>query len=103
MCHIDIIFLEIKYYWRFSPLWRPIIKSLKNIAAKGAKIANSLLSSRAPANTAIPNNGVKFGRKPIDDKVVKKIKQLFTGGMSIAQISLTLALGKSTIYRLLKQ
>lgn len=49
------------------------------------------------------NNGVKFGRKPIDDKVVKKIKQLFTEGMSIAQISLTLALGKSTIYRLLKQ
>ena len=48
------------------------------------------------------NNGVKFGRKPIDDKVVKKIKQLFTEGMSIAQISLTLALGKSTIYRLLK-
>ena len=46
------------------------------------------------------NNGVKFGRKPIDDKVVKKIKQLFTEGMSIAQISLTLALGKSTIYRL---
>lgn len=49
------------------------------------------------------NNGVKFGRKPIDDKVVKKIKQLFTEGMSIAQISLTLALGKSTIYRLIKQ
>ncbi len=49
------------------------------------------------------NKGVKFGRKPIDDKVVKKIKQLFTEGMSIAQISLTLALGKSTIYRLLKQ
>ena len=49
------------------------------------------------------NMGVKFGRKPIDDKVVKKIKQLFTGGMSIAQISLTFALGKSTIYRLLKQ
>ena len=49
------------------------------------------------------NNGVKFGRKPIDDKAVKKIKQLFTEGMSIAQISLTLALGKSTIYRLLKQ
>ena len=49
------------------------------------------------------NNGVKFGRKPIDDKVVKKIKKLFTEGMSIAQISLTLALGKSTIYRLLKQ
>ena len=48
------------------------------------------------------NNGVKFGRKPIDDKVVKKIKKLFTEGMSIAQISLTLALGKSTIYRLLK-
>ena len=49
------------------------------------------------------NKGIKFGRKPIDDKVVKKIKQLFTEGMSIAQISLTLALGKSTIYRLLKQ
>ena len=49
------------------------------------------------------NNGVKFGRKPIDDKVVKKIKQLFTEGMSIAQISLTLALGKSTIYRLIKE
>ena len=49
------------------------------------------------------NNGVKFGRKTIDNKVVKKIKQLFTEGMSIAQISLTLALGKSTIYRLLKQ
>ena len=49
------------------------------------------------------NNGVKFGRKPIDDKVVEKIKQLFAEGMSIAQISLTLALGKSTIYRLLKQ
>ena len=49
------------------------------------------------------NNGVKFGRKPIDDKVVKKINQLFTEGMSIAQISLTLALGKSTIYRLIKQ
>ena len=48
------------------------------------------------------NNGVKFGRKPIDDKVVKRIKKLFTEGMSIAQISLTLALGKSTIYRLLK-
>ena len=43
------------------PLCRPIIKSLKNIAVKGARIANSLLSSRAPANTAIPNNGVKFG------------------------------------------
>ena len=48
------------------------------------------------------NNGVKFGRKPIDEKVVKKIKKLFTEGKSIAQISLTLALGKSTIYRLLK-
>ena len=48
------------------------------------------------------NKGVKFGRKPIDDKVVKKIKKLSNEGMSIAQISLTLALGKSTIYRLLK-
>ena len=35
------------------------------------------------------NNGVKFGRKPIDDKVVKKIKQLFTEGMSIAPVSYT--------------
>ena len=43
------------------PLWRPITKSLKNIADKGARIANNLLSNRAPANTAIPRSGVKFG------------------------------------------
>ena len=43
------------------PLCRPIIKSLKNIAVKGARIANSLLSRRAPANTAMPSKGVKFG------------------------------------------
>ena len=43
------------------PLWRPITKSLKNIAVSGARIANNLLSNRAPANTAMPSNGVKFG------------------------------------------
>ena len=42
------------------PLWRPITKSLKNIAVSGAMMANNLLSSRAPANTAIPRSGVKL-------------------------------------------
>ena len=36
-------------------------KSLKAIAAKGTIKANVFLSNIAPANTAIPNRGVKFG------------------------------------------
>jgi DNA invertase Pin-like site-specific DNA recombinase len=47
-------------------------------------------------------NGVKFGRKPIDNKVIQTVKRLFLEGTSVGQISLKLALGKSTVYRLLK-
>ena len=47
-------------------------------------------------------SGVKFGRKPIDNKVIQTIKRLFVEGMSVGQISLKLAVGKSTVYRLLK-
>jgi DNA invertase Pin-like site-specific DNA recombinase len=47
-------------------------------------------------------NGVKFGRKPIDNTVIQNVKKLFLEGLSVGQISLKLALGKSTIYRLLK-
>ena len=47
-------------------------------------------------------SGVKFGRKPIDNKVTQTIKRLFLEGMSVGQISLKLAVGKSTVYRLLK-
>ena len=47
-------------------------------------------------------SGVKFGRKPIDNKVIQNVKKLFLDGMSVGQISIKLALGRSTIYRLLK-
>ena len=47
-------------------------------------------------------SGVKFGRKPIDYKVIQNVKKLFLDGMSVGQISIKLALGRSTIYRLLK-
>ena len=36
-------------------------KSLKNIANNGTMKANNFLSNIAPAKTAIPNSGVKFG------------------------------------------
>ena len=48
------------------------------------------------------DNGVKFGRKPIDNKIAKYVKKLFNEGLSVGQISLKLAIGKSTVYRLLK-
>ena len=48
------------------------------------------------------NSGVRFGRKPIDNKVIQNVKKLFLDGMSVGQISIKLALGRSTIYRLLK-
>ena len=48
------------------------------------------------------DNGVKFGRKPIDNKITKYVKKLFNEGLSVGQISLKLAIGKSTVYRLLK-
>ena len=41
--------------------WKPKTKSLKNIAARGIIKANNFLSNIAPAKTAIPNSGVKFG------------------------------------------
>ena len=41
--------------------WIPKNKSLKNIAPKGTIKAKNFLSNIAPAKTAIPNNGVKFG------------------------------------------
>ena len=48
------------------------------------------------------DSGVRFGRKPIDNMVIKNVKKLFLDGMSVGQISIKLALGRSTIYRLLK-
>ena len=48
------------------------------------------------------DNGVKFGRKPIDTKIAKYVKKLFNEGLSVGQISLKLAIGKSTVSRLLK-
>ena len=48
------------------------------------------------------DSGVRFGRKPIDNKVIQNVKKLFLDGMSVGQISIKLALGRSTIYRLLK-
>ena len=47
-------------------------------------------------------SGVRFGRKPIDNGVIQNVKKLFLDGMSVGQISIKLALGRSTIYRLLK-
>ena len=47
-------------------------------------------------------SGVRFGRKPIDNRVIQNVKKLFLDGMSVGQISIKLALGRSTIYRLLK-
>jgi len=48
------------------------------------------------------DSGVKFGRKPIDTKITESVKKLFDEGISVGQISLKLAIGKSTVYRLLK-
>ena len=48
------------------------------------------------------DSGVRFGRKPIDNRVIQNVKKLFLDGMSVGQISIKLALGRSTIYRLLK-
>ena len=48
------------------------------------------------------DNGVKFGRKPIDTKIAIYVRKLFNEGLSVGQISLKLAIGKSTVYRLLK-
>jgi len=47
-------------------------------------------------------NGVKFGRKPINLEIKEKIQQLYNEGQSVGQISIKLAIGRSTIYRLLK-
>ena len=47
-------------------------------------------------------NGVKFGRKPINIIIKKQIYDLYKDGFSVGQISVKLAVGRSTIYRLLK-
>ena len=49
------------------------------------------------------NNGVKFGRKPIETNIIKKILNLVDEGESVGQVSLKFGVGRSTIYRLLKK
>ena len=48
------------------------------------------------------NNGGQFGRKPIDEKIKSKIINLVKEGRSVGYVSLKLGLGRSTIYRLIK-
>ncbi len=47
-------------------------------------------------------NGIKFGRKPVDKKIVSQVQDMYKNGESVGQISVKLALGRSTIYRLIK-
>ena len=47
-------------------------------------------------------NGVKFGRKPVGQNTVSQIQEMYNNGESVGQISVKLALGRSTIYRLIK-
>ena len=48
------------------------------------------------------NNGVKFGRKPVETNIVRKILNLVEEGESVGQLSLKFGIGRSTIYRLLQ-
>ena len=48
------------------------------------------------------SNGVRFGRKPVDKNSITKVIELIKEGDSVGQISLKLGLGRSTIYRLIK-
>ena len=47
-------------------------------------------------------NGVKFGRKPVGQNTVSQIQEMYNNGESVGQISVKLAIGRSTIYRLIK-
>ena len=49
------------------------------------------------------NNGVRFGRKPVEKKSISKIIALAEEGESVGQISLKTGLGRSTVYRLIKK
>ncbi|CAM3933306.1 recombinase family protein [Vibrio aquimaris] len=75
-----------------------------SILAAVAKMERDLIEERRLEGIAIAKTqGRKAGRKGVSDKVKAKLSEMMREGKKAGEISETLNLGRSTVYRLMKE